>query len=62
MSPDRGLSASYHLLVKNEWQNVPIAELVRAQLAHFGNLLKSRIAARGTGAYARSRDPSRTTS
>ena len=43
----RGLSASNDLLVRNEWQNVPLAELVRSQLAHFADLLSSRIAVRG---------------
>jgi PAS domain S-box-containing protein len=43
----RGLSSSLDLLVKNEWQNVPLAELVRAQLAHFGDLLGNRITVRG---------------
>jgi two-component sensor histidine kinase len=43
----RGLSASYDLLVKNEWQNVRLAELVRTHLAHFGDLLDTRIAVRG---------------
>jgi PAS domain S-box-containing protein len=43
----RGLSASHDLLIRNEWQNVPLAELVRSQLAHFGDLLESRIAVRG---------------
>src|SRR5262249_26833243 len=33
----RGLSSSLDLLIKNEWQNVPLAELVRSQLAHFGD-------------------------
>jgi two-component sensor histidine kinase len=41
------LSASYDLLVKNEWQNIPLAQLVRAQLSHFGDLLGGRIVARG---------------
>ncbi|HKD31753.1 MAG TPA: PAS domain S-box protein [Xanthobacteraceae bacterium] len=40
-------SASHDLLVKSEWRNVPFAELVRAQLAHFGGLLESRIVVRG---------------
>jgi PAS domain S-box-containing protein len=44
----RSLSASYDLLVKNEWQNVPLAELVLAQLAHFGDLVDGRITVRGT--------------
>jgi two-component sensor histidine kinase len=43
----RGLSTSYDLLAKNEWQNVTLAELVRTQLAHFGGLLGGRIAMRG---------------
>jgi PAS domain S-box-containing protein len=43
----RGLSASNDLLVRNQWQNVPLAELVRSQLAHFGDLLENRIAVRG---------------
>jgi PAS domain S-box-containing protein len=41
------LSASYDLLVKNEWQNIPLAQLVRAQLSHFGDLLGGRIVASG---------------
>ena len=43
----RGLSASYDLLVKNEWQSASLAELVRGQLAHFGDLLDARIAMQG---------------
>jgi PAS domain S-box-containing protein len=43
----RSLSSSLDLLVKNEWQNVPLAELVRSQLAHFGDLLENRITVRG---------------
>jgi two-component sensor histidine kinase len=43
----RGLSASNDLLVRNEWQNVPLAELVRSQLAHFADLLEGRIVVRG---------------
>jgi PAS domain S-box-containing protein len=43
----QGLNASLDLLVKNEWQNIPLAELVRSQLAHFGDLLEGRIAACG---------------
>ncbi len=42
-----GLSASYDLLVKNQWQNIQLAELVRTQLAHFGDLLDVRISVRG---------------
>jgi PAS domain S-box-containing protein len=43
----QGLSASHELLVSNEWQNIPLAELVRSQLAHFRDLLESRIIVRG---------------
>jgi PAS domain S-box-containing protein len=43
----RGLSASYDLLIKSDWQNVSLTELVRAQLAPFGDPLDGRIAARG---------------
>src|SRR5215470_14472104 len=43
----QSLSASHDLLVKSEWRNVPLAELVRAQLAHFRGLLESRIAMHG---------------
>jgi PAS domain S-box-containing protein len=43
----RGLSVSHDLLIRNEWQNVSLAELVRSQLAPFGDLLESRIAVRG---------------
>src|SRR5262249_27242432 len=43
----RGLNASYDLLVNNKWQNVPVSELVRMQLAHLGALGDGRIAVRG---------------
>jgi PAS domain S-box-containing protein len=43
----QGLSASHDLLIRNEWQSVPLAELVRSQLAHFRDLLGSRVAVRG---------------
>jgi PAS domain S-box-containing protein len=43
----QGLSASCDLLVKNEWQNASLVELVRGQLAHFGDVLDARIAAHG---------------
>jgi len=43
----QSLSASHELLVTNEWQNVPLADLVRVQLAHFGDLADARIAVRG---------------
>ena len=43
----RGLSASNDLLVRNQWQNVPLAGLVRSQLAHFADLLEGRIVVDG---------------
>jgi PAS domain S-box-containing protein len=42
----QSLSSSHDLLVKSKWRNVPFAELVRAQLAHFGGV-GSCIAVRG---------------
>jgi PAS domain S-box-containing protein len=43
----RGLSASHDLLVRNEWQNVSLAELARLQLASVGDLLESRVTMHG---------------
>jgi len=43
----QSLSASHNLLVKSKWRNVPLVELVWAQLAHFGGLLGGRITVRG---------------
>jgi PAS domain S-box-containing protein len=43
----QALSANQDLLVRNEWKGVDIADLVRAQLAHFVDLIGSRIAVRG---------------
>jgi PAS domain S-box-containing protein len=45
----QALSANQDLLVRNEWNGVEIAELARAQLAHFADLIGSRIAVRGPG-------------
>jgi PAS domain S-box-containing protein len=39
----QALASSQDLLVRNEWNGVEIADLVRAQLAHFGELIGSRI-------------------
>jgi two-component sensor histidine kinase len=39
----RALAANQDLLVRNEWQGVDVDELVRAQLAHFADLVGSRI-------------------
>jgi PAS domain S-box-containing protein len=43
----QALSANQDLLVRNEWKGVDIADLVRAQLAHFADLIGSRIAVHG---------------
>jgi PAS domain S-box-containing protein len=43
----QALSANQDLLVRNEWNGVEIADLVRAQLAHFADLIGSRIALHG---------------
>jgi two-component sensor histidine kinase len=43
----QALSANQDLLVRNEWQGVHVEDLVRAQLAHFVDLIGSRIAVRG---------------
>jgi two-component sensor histidine kinase len=43
----QALSASQDLLVRNEWKGVEIEDLVRAQLAHFADLIGSRIAMQG---------------
>ena len=38
-----GLAASQDLLVKNEWLGVEVADLVTAQLAHFKDLIGTRV-------------------
>jgi PAS domain S-box-containing protein len=43
----QSLSASHGLLVKSAWKNVRLAELVCSQLAHFEDLLNTRIAVNG---------------
>jgi PAS domain S-box-containing protein len=43
----QALSANQDLLVRNEWNGVGIEDLVRAQLAHFADLIGSRIGVRG---------------
>ncbi len=43
----QALSANQDLLVRNEWNGVEIADLARAQLAHFADLIGSRIAMHG---------------
>jgi PAS domain S-box-containing protein len=43
----QALSANQDLLVRNEWKGVDIGDLVHAQLAHFADLIGSRIAVQG---------------
>jgi len=43
----QALSANQDLLVHNEWNGVEIEDLVRAQLAHFADLIGSRIGVHG---------------
>jgi PAS domain S-box-containing protein len=43
----QALSANQDLLVRNEWQGVQVEDLVRAQLAHFADLVGTRIAVGG---------------
>jgi PAS domain S-box-containing protein len=43
----QALSANQDLLVRNEWKGVEIADLVRAQMAHFADLVGSRIVMQG---------------
>ncbi len=43
----QALSANQDLLVRNEWKGVDIDDLARTQLAHFSDLIGSRIVMRG---------------
>ncbi len=43
----RALAAQQDLLVRSEWHGVEIADLARAQLSHFADLIGSRIAMQG---------------
>src|SRR5262249_33595917 len=43
----QALSANQDLLIKSGWHGVEIGNLVRAQLAHFADLIGSRIAVQG---------------
>jgi PAS domain S-box-containing protein len=43
----QALAANQDLLVKNRWQGADVEDLVRVQLAHFADLVGSRIAVRG---------------
>jgi PAS domain S-box-containing protein len=44
----QALAANHDLLVQNEWHGVDVEDLVRAQLAHFSDLVGSRIAVHGS--------------
>jgi PAS domain S-box-containing protein len=44
----QALAANQDLLVQNEWQGVDVEDLVRAQLAHFADLVGSRITVHGS--------------
>jgi two-component sensor histidine kinase len=44
----QALAANQNLLVRNEWQGVDVEDLVRAQLAHFADLVGSRITVHGS--------------
>ncbi len=41
------LAVNHDLLVKNQWQRISVEDLVRGQLAHFGDLLQSRVKIHG---------------
>jgi PAS domain S-box-containing protein len=43
----QALSANQDLLIRNEWHGVDVEDLVRAQLAHFADLICFRIAMQG---------------
>jgi PAS domain S-box-containing protein len=43
----QALAANQDLLVRNEWHGVDVEDLVRAQLAHFADLVGSRITVQG---------------
>jgi two-component sensor histidine kinase len=43
----QALAANQNLLVRNEWQGVDIDDLARAQLAHFADLVGSRMTVYG---------------
>jgi len=43
----QALAANQDLLIRNEWKGVDVEDLVRAQLAHFADLIGSRIVVQG---------------
>lgn len=48
-----GLAASQDLLVKSDWRGAEISDLVRSQLAHFGNLIGTRVTWDGPSLWLR---------
>jgi PAS domain S-box-containing protein len=44
----QALAANQDLLIRNEWQGVDVEDLIRAQLAHFADLVGSRITVHGS--------------
>jgi PAS domain S-box-containing protein len=47
----QALSSSHNLLVRNGWQGADLEELAKAQLAHFADLIGTRIFFQGTKMY-----------
>jgi PAS domain S-box-containing protein len=47
----QALAANQDLIIRNEWRGVDVEDLVRAQLAHFADLVGSRIAMHGAKLY-----------
>jgi PAS domain S-box-containing protein len=45
-----GLAAGQDLLVNNQWQGVEVSDLIGAQLAHFGDLIGTRVLLTGPAA------------
>jgi two-component sensor histidine kinase len=43
----QALAVNQDLLIENQWRSIGVLELVRGQLAHFGDLVQSRIAVEG---------------
>jgi two-component sensor histidine kinase len=43
----QALAANQDLLIRNEWQGADVEDLVRAQLAHFADLIESRVTVGG---------------
>jgi two-component sensor histidine kinase len=43
----QGLAASHDLLLRNSWEGVDLAELIKSQLSHFSELVETRIILEG---------------